>query len=226
MISWRTALRHSRHLIVDDSWIKLVKTATRELQSFLFPLVPREAREFNTCVFCFLSSRGPFQPMKRCENCLIPRGRFQVEGKKTNCQACVKRRRFFILKFKDFFLPGSTMRIRNIGKWSFSQFKFDLLVFSPLFAYPNKLDRSHSITLWRSFLSVIKSKVVFTFICLKICSFLFADTYSLQSQANCIALTSTTSAKSQNVKQIKQTLTWGFGSLKLLHENTVFAIVA
>ena len=39
-----------------------------------------------------------------------------------------------------------------------------------------------------------------------------------------MALTSTTSAKSQHDKQIKQTLTWGFGSLKLLHENTVFFI--
>ena len=63
------------------------------------------------------------------------------------------------------------------------------------------------------------------FICPKISTFLFPGTYSLQSQANCMALTSTTSAKGQHDKQIKQTLTWGFDSLKLLLENTVFAIV-
>ena len=63
------------------------------------------------------------------------------------------------------------------------------------------------------------------FIFRKISTFLFPGTYSLQSQANCMALTSTTSAKSQHDKQIKQTLTWGFDSLKLLLENTVFAIV-
>ena len=57
------------------------------LSAILFPLVPREAREFNTCVFCVLSSRGPFQPMKRCENWLFPCGRFQV--KTTNCKVCV-----------------------------------------------------------------------------------------------------------------------------------------
>ena len=45
------------------------------------------------------------------------------------------------------------------------------------------------------------------FICPKISTFLFPGTYSLQSQANCMALTSTTSAKSQHDKQIKQTLT-------------------
>ena len=63
------------------------------------------------------------------------------------------------------------------------------------------------------------------FICLKISTFLFPGTYSLQSQANRMALTSTTSAKSQHHKQIKQILTWGFDSLKLLLENIVFAIV-
>ena len=84
---------------------------------------------------------------------------------------------------------------------------FDLLVFSPLFAYLNKLDRSpfdHALTPVRF---SYKNKVVFTFICLKISTFLFADTYSLLSQANCMALTSATSPKSQHDKQIKETLT-------------------
>ena len=50
------------------------------------------------------------------------------------------------------------------------------------------------------------------FICLKISTSLFADTYSLQSKEKCMALKSTTSAKSLHDKQIKQTLTWGFDS--------------
>ena len=61
--------------------------------------------------------------------------------------------------------------------------------------------------------------------CLKISTFLFPDTYLLQSEANCMALASMTSAKSQRDKQIMQTLTWGFNSRKLLHENTVSLFV-
>ena len=127
------------------------------------------------------------------------------------------RRRFFLLQFTVFFLPGSTKSIPNVGKWCFSQLSFDLPVLSPLFAYLNK-DRS--ITLWYSFVSILKRQVVFMFICLKISTFLFADTYSLQSKGNCMALKSTTSAKSLHDKQIKQTLTWGFDSetsMKILH---------
>ena len=82
----------------------------------------------------------------------------------------------------------------------------------------------HSITL-PSF-QLWKIRLFWRLFTLKISSFLFADTctYSLQSQANCMALMSTTSAKSQENKQIKQTLTWAFDSLKLLHENTVFVL--
>ena len=94
----------------------------------------------------------------------------------------------------------------------FLNLSFDLPVLSPLFAYLNKLDRSPSITLRYSFVSILKRQVVFVFICLKISTFLFADTYSLQSKEKCMALKSTTSAKSLHDKQIKQTLTWGFDS--------------
>jgi len=69
-----------------------------------------------------------------------------------------------------------------------------------------------SIMLRYSFVSILKRQVVFVFICLKISTFLFADTYSLQSKEKCMALKSTTSAKSLHDKQIKQTLTWGFDS--------------
>ena len=43
-----------------------------------------------------------------------------------------KRRRFLLLQFKDFFLPGLTISIPDIGKWCISQlmFQFDC-VFSP-----------------------------------------------------------------------------------------------
>ena len=89
----------------------------------------------------------------------------------------------------------------------FRNLSFDLPVLSLLFACLNKLDRSPSITLRYSF---VKCQVVFVFICLKISTFLFADTYSLQSKEKYMALKSTTSPKSLHDKQIKQTLTWGF----------------
>ena len=81
-----------------------------------------------------------------------------------------------------------------------------------IFAYLNKLDQSPSITRRYSFVSILKRQVVFVFICLKISTFLFVDTYSLQSKEKCMALKSTTSAKSLHDKQIKQTLTLGFDS--------------
>ena len=132
------------------------------------------------------------------------------KSKKTNCKACVfTRRRFFLLQFKVVFLPGSTKSIPNVGKWCFSQFEFRFThVVSP-FRVP-ELDRSPSITLRYSFVSILKCQVVFVFICLKISTFLFADTYSLQSKEKCMVLKSTTSPKSLHDKQIKQTLTWGF----------------
>ena len=92
----------------------------------------------------------------------------------------------------------------------FLNLSFDLPVLSPVFSYLNEFDRSPSITLWYSFVSVLKRQVVFMFICLKISTFLFADTYSLQSKGNCMALKSTKSAKSLHDKQIKQTFTSGF----------------
>ena len=119
---------------MNDSWIEMRgqncetlaavdRCSPRCLSAILFPLVPREAREFNTYVFSVLSSHRPFQPMKKCQNWLIPRGHFQV--KKTNCKACVfTRRRFFLLQLKAIFLPGSTKSIPNVGKWCFSQFEF------------------------------------------------------------------------------------------------------
>ena len=53
----------------------------------------------------------------------------------------------------------------------FLNLSFDLPVLPPLFAYLNKLDRSPSITLWCSFVLILKRQVVFVFICLKISTF-------------------------------------------------------
>ena len=143
---------------------------------------------------------GLFKPMKRCENGLIPRGHFQVKEYEL-------LGRFFLLQFKVVFLPGSTRSIPNVGKWCFFQFEFRFTrVVSP-FGVPEQVG-----SLRYSFVSILKRQVVFVFICLKISTFLLADTYSLQSKEKCMALKSTTWAKSLHHKQIKQTLTWGFDS--------------
>ena len=93
-------------------------------------------------------------------------------SKKTNCQTVrFARRRFFLLQFKVFFLSGSTRSIPNVGKWCFSQFKFRFACVASPFAYLKKLDRSPSITLWCSFVLILKRQVVFMFICLKISTF-------------------------------------------------------
>ena len=56
------------------------------------------------------------------ENCLFPHGRWSRIVKR----ALKKESFLFILRasIKDFFLPGSTISIPNVGKWCFSQFKF------------------------------------------------------------------------------------------------------
>ena len=109
----------------------MVKTAKRYLQSLeksggcssaiLFPLVPREARQFNTCVFCVLSSRGPFQPMKRSENCLFPRGRFHV-----------KEDASFYFKLKSFSCQVQQEVFLTLVSDVFLNLSFDLPVLPPL----------------------------------------------------------------------------------------------
>ena len=128
-----------------------------------------------------------------------------------------ERRCFLLLQFKDFFLPGSTIRIRNISKWCFSQFKF-------WFAYERFLPFSRIWTSWSSHHSI----TLRSFQLWKIR--LFLHLFTLKSQlfsfaANCMALMSMTSAKSPDNEQIKQTLTCAFDSLKLLHEITVLIFV-
>ena len=134
--------------------------------------------------FAFYRHVGLFNQWKGVKIVCFHAGAFM--SKKTNCKACVLQQEVFLTLVSDVFLNLS----------------FDLPVLSPLFAYLNKSDRSPSITLWYSFVSILKRQVVFVFICLKISPFLFADTYSLQSNANCMALKRATSAESLHDKQL------------------------
>ena len=141
------------------NWSKLrnASCSPRCLSAILFLLVPREVREFNTCVFCVLPSRGPFQPMKRCENCLIPRGRFQFEDDEL-LSVRLKEDTSFYFNLKTFPARFNNKVFLTSVSDIFLNLSFDLLVFSPLFVYLNKLDRSpfdHALTLIR-FVSVIK----------------------------------------------------------------------
>ena len=103
----------------------------RCLSTILFPLVPREAREFNTCVFCVLSSRGPFQPMKRCENCLFPRGRFEVKG--TNCKVFVLQEdASFYFNLRSFSCQVQQEVFLTLVSDVFLNLSFDLPVLSPV----------------------------------------------------------------------------------------------
>ena len=55
------------------------------------------------------------------ENCLFPQGRWS-----RTVRVRWKKGFLFVVRasIKDFFLPGSTISIPNVGKWCFSQFKF------------------------------------------------------------------------------------------------------
>ena len=125
------------------------------------------------------------------------------KSKKTNCKACdLQEDASFYFNLKYFSCQVQQEVFLTLVSDVFLNLSFDLPVLPPPFAYLNKLDRSPSITLRYSFVSILKRHVVFVFICLKISTFLFADTYSLQSKANCMALKSTTSAKSLHDKQL------------------------
>ena len=144
-----------------------------------------------------------------------------LKSKKTNCKAFVLQEdASFYFNLKSFSCQVQQEVFLTLVSDIFLNLSFDLSVFSPLFAYLNKLDRSPSITLWYSLVSTLKRQVVFVFICLKISTFLFADTYSLQSKANCMALKRTTSAKSLHDKQSANfNLEFRFWkcSMKILH---------
>ena len=124
------------------------------------------------------------------------------KSKKANCKACVLQEdASFYFNLKSFSCQVQQEVFLTLVSDGFLNLSFDLSVLPPPFAYLNKLDRSPSITLRYSFVSILKRHVVFVFICLKISTFLFADTYSLRSKANCMALKSTTSAKGLHDKE-------------------------
>ena len=141
-------------------------------------------------------------------------GTFKSKKTRTVKHASLQEDASFYFNLKSFSCQVQQKVFLTLVSDVFLNLSFDLPVLSPLFAYLNKLDRSPSITLRYSFVSILKRQVVFVFICLKISTFLFADTYSLQSKEKCMALKSTTSAKSLYDKQItrKQTLTLSFDS--------------
>ena len=124
-------------------------------------------------------------------------------SKKTNCKECVLQEdTSFYFNLKSFSCQVQQEVFLTLVSDVFLILSFDLPVLPPLFTYLNKLDRSPSITLWYSFVLILKRQVVFVFICLKNLHFLFADTYSMLSKANCMALKSMTSAKSLHDKQL------------------------
>ena len=128
--------------------------------------------------------------------------KLSVSTRALSCQRRTVEDASFYFNLKSFSCQVQQEVFLTLVSDVFLNLSFDLPVLSPLFAYLNKLDRSPSITLWYSFVSILKRQVVFVFICLKISPFLFADTYSLQSNANCMALKRTTSAESLHDKQL------------------------
>ena len=180
-----------------NSWSKLrnANCSLRCLSAILFPLVSREACEFNTCVFRVLwafPTNEKVWKLADSTRVLSSQTRWTVK------RAFLQKDASFYFNLKSFSCQVQQKVFLTLVSDVFLHLSFDLPVLSPVFSYLNELDRSPSITLW------------YSFICLEVSTFLFADTCSLQSKANCMALKSTTSAKSLHDKQIKQTLTSGF----------------
>ena len=151
--------------------------------------------------FAFYRHVGLFNQWKGVKIVCFHAGALRSKG--TNCKVFVLQEdASFYFNLRSFSCQVQQEVFLTLVSDVFLNLSFDLPVLSPLFAYLNKLDRSPSITLWYSFVSILKRQVVFVFICLKISPFLFADTYSLQSNANCMALKRATSAESLHDKQL------------------------
>ena len=117
-------------------------------------------------------------------------------SKKTNCRACVLQQEVFLTLVSDVFLNLS----------------FDLPVLPPLFAYLNKLDRSPSITLWYSFVLILKHQVVFVFICLKISTFCLQILIRCRQKQTVWHWRARHQPKVYTISNYNQTLTWSFDS--------------
>ena len=92
--------------------------------------------------FAFYHYRGFFNQWKGVNIIWFHTGTFKAN--KMNCEACVWKK---MLLVTSIFLPGSTIRIPNISKWCFSQFKF-------WFAYERFLPFSRIWTSWSSHHSI------------------------------------------------------------------------
>ena len=80
--------------------------------------------------FAFYRHVGLFNQWKGAKIVWFNAGAFNSVFRSKNCR--VWGDASFYFNFKDFFLPGSTISIPDIGKWCFSQFKFRFAcVFSP-----------------------------------------------------------------------------------------------
>ena len=77
------------------------------------------------------------------------------------------RRRFTSIFKKSFSCQVQQKVFLTLVSDVFLNLSFDLPVLSPLFAYLNKLDRPPSITLWYSFVSILKRQVVLCSFALK-----------------------------------------------------------
>ena len=120
--------------------------------------------------FAFYRHVGLFNQWKGVKIVCFHAGAFM--SKKTNCKTCVRQEdASFYFNLKSFSCQVQQEVFLTLVSDVFLNLSFDLPVLPPLFAYLNKLDRSPSITLWYSFVLILKRQVVFVFICLKISTF-------------------------------------------------------
>ena len=120
--------------------------------------------------FAFYRHVGLFKKWKGVKIVCFHTGAFM--SKKTNCKACVLQDdTSFYFNLKSFSCQAQQEVSLTLVSDVFLNLSFDLPVLPPLFAYLNELDRSPSITLWYSFVLILKRQVVIVFICLKISTF-------------------------------------------------------
>ena len=97
--------------------------------------------------------------------------KLSVSTRALSCQRRTVEDASFYFNLKSFSCQVQQEVFLTLVSDVFLNLSFDLPVLPPLFAYLNKLDRSPSITLWYSFVLILKRQVVFVFICLKISTF-------------------------------------------------------
>ena len=120
--------------------------------------------------FAFYRHVGLFNQWKGVKIVCFHAGALRSKG--TNCKVFVLQEdASFYFNLRSFSCQVQQEVFLTLVSDVFLNLSFDLPVLPPLFAYLNKLDRSPSITLWCSFVLILKRQVVFVFICLKISTF-------------------------------------------------------